>query len=110
MWRFLFIFIAFLIAHGGNPPSDLGNTGSQDSEAPFDPTRSWLLGSQRGVAMVLAITAGASWWVRDWALGLHRLVADGCRGRPGSVLRTHGPLLPPMVPALQAVDVSPALQ
>lgn len=71
MWRFL--FIAFLIAHGAVHLAIWLSPISQD--APFDPGRSWLLGSQRGVALAIAVAAAAllivggvglwmegSWW------------------------------------------------
>jgi hypothetical protein len=71
VWRFL--FIAFLIVHAGihlaiwlSPPRP---------DAAFDPNSSWLLGSQRGLAVTLAVIAAAllvvggvglwmegSWW------------------------------------------------
>jgi len=70
MWRF--VFIAFLIAHAAihlamwipQPKAD----------APFDAGRSWLLGNQRALALVLAVTiavvlgaAGVGLWVHaDW--------------------------------------------
>ena len=71
MWRVL--FIAFLIAHGAIHLAIW--LSPENPEAPFDPTRSWLLGTQRGLAVALAIVAatllvgsgvglwmGESWW------------------------------------------------
>ena len=71
MWRFL--FIAFLIAHGGIHLAIWLSPINQD--AAFDPSRSWLVGSQRGLAVALAVAAAAfllvggvglwmegSWW------------------------------------------------
>jgi hypothetical protein len=81
MWRFL--FIGFLVAHAlvhlviwliPKPP---------DQKAPFDPNHSWLLGDQRTVAVLLAVTAAvllmgggvglwahAGWWRGVAAIGL----------------------------------------
>jgi hypothetical protein len=70
MWRFL--FIAFLIAHGlvhlaiWLPPFL--------PDAPFNPSRSWLIGEQRGLAVALAVlaavllvAAGVGLWMEeDW--------------------------------------------
>jgi hypothetical protein len=71
MWRFL--FIAFLIAHGGVHLAIWLTPFKAD--APFDPGRSWLLGGQRRLGIALAVVAaallvvggmglwaGGSWW------------------------------------------------
>lgn len=71
MWRFL--FIAFLIAHGGIHLAIWLSPVNPD--APFDPSHSWLSGDQRGLAVSLAVAAaallvlggaglwmGGSWW------------------------------------------------
>ena len=79
MWRF--VFVAFLLAHGGihlamwipQPKAD----------APFDAGRSWLLGNQRPLALVFAgaiavtlVAAGiglwahAGWWRAAGVVGL----------------------------------------
>jgi hypothetical protein len=74
MWRFL--LIAFLVAHGLVhlvmwvlvPKPEAGK------EAPFDASYSWLLGSQKGVAAMVAlataailIVAGIGLWAQaDW--------------------------------------------
>ena len=71
MWRFL--FIAFLIAHGGVHLAMWLSPTKPD--APFDAGHSWLMGDQRRLAVVLAILAasvlvvggvglwtGGSWW------------------------------------------------
>lgn len=71
MWRFL--FIAFLIAHGGVHLAMWLSPTKPD--APFTATHSWLVGDQRGLAVVLAVLAATllvvsgiglwtagSWW------------------------------------------------
>ncbi|HKZ19298.1 MAG TPA: hypothetical protein VJQ57_04245 [Acidimicrobiia bacterium] len=71
MWRF--IFIAFLIAHGGVHLAMWLSPVKPD--APFDAGRSWLVGEQRGLAVTLALAAAVllvvggvglwltgSWW------------------------------------------------
>jgi hypothetical protein len=79
MWRFL--FIAFLIAHGA---VHLAMWVPQPKvDAPFDAGRSWLLGNQRPLAMVLGIAiaavlvaagiglwAHADWWRATAIVGL----------------------------------------
>jgi hypothetical protein len=55
MWRF--VFIAFLIAHGGIHAAIWATRPKAD--APFDPSTSWLLGSQRSLAMAIALVAAA---------------------------------------------------
>lgn len=55
MWRF--IFVAFLIAHGGVHVAMWAMPAPPD--APFDATRSWLLGTRRGLAVAWAIAAAA---------------------------------------------------
>ncbi|MGH8944930.1 MAG: hypothetical protein ACRDVL_02130 [Acidimicrobiia bacterium] len=70
MWRFL--FVAFLVAHGGIHLAIWATP--VNPEVPFDATRSWLLGNQRALAMVLAIAiaavlvaAGLGLWAHaDW--------------------------------------------
>jgi hypothetical protein len=57
MWRFL--FIAFLIAHAGIHAAIWATPAAKDPKAPFDAGHSWLLGSQRGLAIILALTAAA---------------------------------------------------
>src|SRR5687768_8896549 len=57
MWRFL--FIAFLIAHGGIHVAIWATPKPKDQDVPFDASRSWLVGNQRGLAMVLALAAAA---------------------------------------------------
>lgn len=44
MWRFL--FIAFLIAHGGIHVAIWATPKPNDQEAPFDASHSWLLGNE----------------------------------------------------------------
>jgi hypothetical protein len=61
MWRVL--FIAFLIAHAGIHaaiwiPTAVGGPGGA-KDAPFDAGHSWVLGDQRGLALVLALVAAA---------------------------------------------------
>ncbi|HUF59852.1 MAG TPA: hypothetical protein VMR89_10300 [Actinomycetota bacterium] len=81
MWRF--IFIGFLIAHGLVHLAIWLMPKPADQNAPFDPDRSWLLGDQRTVAMLLAVTAAvllvagglglwghAGWWRSVTAVGL----------------------------------------
>jgi len=79
MWRFL--FIAFLLAHGG---IHLAMWIPQPkAEAPFDAGRSWLLGNQRPLALVLAVATAvilvaagiglsthADWWRAAAVAGL----------------------------------------
>ena len=55
MWRFL--FIGFLIAHGLVHLAIWLLPKPADQKAPFDPNHSWLLGDQRTMAVILAITA-----------------------------------------------------
>src|SRR5688572_7085382 len=57
MWRFLFIVL--LIAHGGIHVAMWATPAPKDPKAPFDASHSWLLGSQRGVAVVVALVAAA---------------------------------------------------
>ena len=57
MWRF--IFIAFLIAHGLVHLAIWLMPKPADQKAPFDPDHSWLLGEQKTVAVLLAVTAAA---------------------------------------------------
>ena len=71
MWRFL--FIAFLIAHGGVHLAMWITPVKAD--AAFNPSHSWLVGDQRGIAIIFAVAAasllivsgiglwvGGSWW------------------------------------------------
>jgi hypothetical protein len=82
MWRVL--FIAFLIAHGGVHLAIWLSPVKAD--APFNPSHSWLVGDQRGLAVTLAVVAasllvvsgiglwmGGSWWR---ALAVAGLVAS----------------------------------
>jgi len=72
MWRF--VFIAFLIAHGGVHLAIWATPRSQDPGMPFDASHSWLVGNQRAVSMVLGIVAAAIliaagiglWAQADW--------------------------------------------
>jgi hypothetical protein len=57
MWRFL--FIAFLIAHGGVHVAIWATPKPKDQKVPFDASHSWLFGSQRPLALVLALAAAA---------------------------------------------------
>jgi hypothetical protein len=57
VWRFL--FIAFLIAHGAIHVAIWATPKPKDQNAPFDPSHSWLLGTQRGLARVVALAAAA---------------------------------------------------
>lgn len=79
MWRFL--FIAFLIAHGAIHLAIWTMPATED--APFDAARSWLIGNQRTVAMVVAVAASvvlvgagiglwahAEWWRTTALVGL----------------------------------------
>ena len=81
MWRFL--FIAFLIAHGGVHAAMWATPKTKEQNVPFDPSHSWLVGSQRGLALVLALAAAgllvaagvglwthAAWWRPVAVLGL----------------------------------------
>jgi lysylphosphatidylglycerol synthetase-like protein (DUF2156 family) len=80
MWRFL--FIAFLIAHGGIHVA-IWAPKPKGQKVAFDPSHSWLLGSQRPLALVLALAAAAllvasgiglwahaDWWRTVAVLGL----------------------------------------
>ena len=58
MWRFL--FIAFLIAHGGIHVAIWATPKPKDPPPPFEPSHSWVLGDRRGVALVLALAAAAA--------------------------------------------------
>ena len=55
MWRVL--FIAYLIAHGAVHLVLWLRPATADG--PFNPSESWLLGVQRGLAVALAVVAGA---------------------------------------------------
>jgi hypothetical protein len=81
MWRFL--FIGFLIAHALVHLVIWLMPKPSDQKAPFDPAHSWLLGDQKTVAVLLAVsvavllTAGglglwahAGWWRSVAAIGL----------------------------------------
>lgn len=81
MWRFL--FIGFLIAHGLVHLAIWLLPKPADQKAPFDPDHSWLLGEQKTVALLLAVTAAvllmagglglwahADWWRSVAAIGL----------------------------------------
>jgi hypothetical protein len=97
VWRFL--FIAFLIAHGGIHVAIWATPKPKDPPPPFDPSHSWVLGDRRGVALVLALVAGvalvaagiglwasAEWWRPVAVAGL--AVSFGLMG----------PVLHPVVP------------
>ena len=73
MWRI--VFIAFFLAHGGIHLAIWATPTPKEANVPFDPTQSWLVGSQRGLAMLLALAAagflvaagvglwiGGPWW------------------------------------------------
>jgi hypothetical protein len=81
MWRLL--FIAFFIAHAGIHLAMWVTPASTDPNAPFNATQSWLLGSQRGLAVVVAVVAAvllaaagiglwahAEWWRTTALVGL----------------------------------------
>jgi hypothetical protein len=81
MWRFL--FIGCLIAHGLVHLAIWLLPKPADQKAPFDPNHSWVLGDQRTVAVILAVTAAglliagglglcvhADWWRAVAAIGL----------------------------------------
>ena len=81
MWRFL--FIGFLIAHALVHLTIWLMPKLSDQKAPFDPDHSWLLGDQKTVAVLLAVTAAvlltagglglwaqADWWQSVAAIGL----------------------------------------
>jgi len=70
MWRFL--FIAFFFVHAAIHAAMWATPAAKDRKAPFDAGNSWLLGTQRGVAMVLAlaaavllVAAGVGLWAND---------------------------------------------
>ena len=72
MWRV--IFIAFLLVHGAIHVAIWATPAAKAQDAPFDASNSWLLGSQRSVAMIIALAAaallaaaGIGLWVQaDW--------------------------------------------
>ena len=81
MWRL--VFIAFLIAHGGVHAAIWAAPKPKDQDAPFDPSHSWLLGSQKALAVSLAVGAAvllvaagvglwthAEWWRAVAIVGL----------------------------------------
>lgn len=81
MWRFL--FIGFLIAHGLVHLAVWLMPKPTDQRAPFDPDHSWLLGDQKALAVLLAVTAAvllvgsglglwasAGWWRGVAVVGL----------------------------------------
>jgi hypothetical protein len=57
MWRL--VFIGFLIAHGGVHAAIWATPRGKDQTVPFDPSHSWVLGAQRGLAMAFALAATA---------------------------------------------------
>lgn len=78
-----FLFIGFLIAHGLVHLTIWLMPKAPGEKAPFDPNHSWLLGDQKTVAVVLAVTATAllvaggvglwahaDWWRGVAAIGL----------------------------------------
>lgn len=79
MWRF--VFIAFLLAHGGIHLAIWTTPTPKEADVPFDVHRSWLLGSQRSLAVSMALVAagllvmagGGLWvegpWWRSVAVG-----------------------------------------
>lgn len=81
MWRFL--FIGFLIAHALVHLAIWLMPKPSGEKVPFDPDHSWLLGDQKTVAVLLAVTAAvllmagglglwahAGWWRSVAAIGL----------------------------------------
>jgi len=72
MWRL--IFIAFLLAHSLIHVAIWATPAASAPDAPFDASESWLLGSQRSLAMIVALaaagllaTAGVGLWAHaDW--------------------------------------------
>ena len=73
-----FLFIGFLIAHGLVHLAIWLMPKPAEQKAPFDPDHSWLLGDQKTVAVLLAVTAavllvGAGlglWGAADWWRGV----------------------------------------
>ena len=73
-----FLFIGFLIAHGLVHLAIWLMPKPAEQKAPFDPDHSWLLGDQKTVAVLLAVTAavllvGAGlglWGAVDWWRGV----------------------------------------
>jgi hypothetical protein len=58
MWRLM--YIGFLAAHGFVHVAVWAMPKpAEDAKAPFDPGYSWLLGSARPIAVVLAVVAGS---------------------------------------------------
>jgi lysylphosphatidylglycerol synthetase-like protein (DUF2156 family) len=69
MWRF--IFIAFLIAHGLVHLAIWLMPKPADQKAPFDPDHSWLLGEQKTMAVLLAVSAAALLVAGGFGLWVH---------------------------------------
>ena len=61
----------FLIAHGGVHVAMWATPRPKDGSVPFDPSTSWLLGSQRGLAIGLALVATALLASAGIALWIH---------------------------------------
>jgi hypothetical protein len=81
MWRF--VFIAFLLAHGGIHLAIWATPTPKEANVPFDANQSWLVGSQRPLAILLALAAAgflvaagvglwieAPWWRNIAVTGL----------------------------------------
>jgi hypothetical protein len=58
MWRF--VFIAFLLAHGAIHLAIWATPTPKEAKVPFDVNHSWLVGSQRSLAILLAVVAAGS--------------------------------------------------
>jgi len=80
MWRFL--FVGFLIAHGLVHLA-IWLMPKPEQKAPFDPGHSWLLGDQKTVAVVLAVTAAALLVFGRTPVGGGVWPRSGWRLRPG---------------------------
>ena len=69
MWRI--IFVAFLLIHAAIHVAIWATPAAKAEGAPFDASKSWLLGSQRWLAMVVALAAAGLLAFAGVALWMH---------------------------------------
>jgi len=69
MWRI--ILIAFLLIHAAIHVAIWATPATKDGGAPFDASKSWLFGSERWLAMVVALAAAVLLAFAGVALWIH---------------------------------------